>query len=100
MADTESVRLGPAPAAGKLPRWAELIIDSQGHWGPKGAPGLWLPQRRTTFAKALEGRYRFRRPAGEAIAAMGDKIIKKLAAKAGVNVVPGYLATSPRPTRR
>src|SRR6188472_2827306 len=92
MAD-ESVRLGPAPAAESYLK-AELIIDACKVTGAEAVhPGYGFLSERTTFAKALEkAGIAFIGPPVKAIAAMGDKIeSKKLAAKAGVNVVPGYL---------
>ena len=92
MAD-ESVRLGPAPAAESYLK-AELIIDACKATGAEAVhPGYGFLSERTTFAKALEkAGIAFIGPPVKAIAAMGDKIeSKKLAAKAGVNVVPGYL---------
>jgi propionyl-CoA carboxylase alpha chain len=92
MAD-ESVRLGPAPAAESYLK-AELIIDACKATGAEAVhPGYGFLSERTTFAKALEkAGIAFIGPPPKAIAAMGDKIeSKKLAQKAGVNVVPGYL---------
>src|SRR4249919_1104168 len=92
MAD-ESVRLGPAPAAESYLK-AELIIDACKATGAEAVhPGYGFLSERTTFAKALEkAGIAFIGPPVKAIAAMGDKIeSKKLAAKAGVNIVPGYL---------
>ncbi|HEU0309782.1 MAG TPA: acetyl/propionyl/methylcrotonyl-CoA carboxylase subunit alpha [Sphingomicrobium sp.] len=92
MAD-ESVRLGPAPAAESYLK-AELIIDACKATGAEAVhPGYGFLSERTTFAKALEkAGIVFIGPPVKAIAAMGDKIeSKKLAKKAGVNVVPGYL---------
>ncbi len=92
MAD-ESVRLGPAPAAESYLK-AELIIDACKATGAEAVhPGYGFLSERTSFAKALEkAGIAFIGPPPKAIAAMGDKIeSKKLAKKAGVNVVPGYL---------
>jgi propionyl-CoA carboxylase alpha chain len=89
----ESVRLGPAPAAESYLK-AELIIDACKATGAEAVhPGYGFLSERTTFAKALEkAGITFIGPPPNAIAAMGDKIeSKKLAKKAGVNVVPGYL---------
>jgi propionyl-CoA carboxylase alpha chain len=56
-------------------------------------PGYGFLSERESFAKALaKAGITFIGPPPKAIAAMGDKIeSKKLAQKAGVNVVPGYL---------
>jgi len=92
MAD-ESVRLGPAPAAESYLK-AELIIDACKATGAEAVhPGYGFLSERTSFAKALaKAGIAFIGPPEKAIAAMGDKIeSKKLASKAGVNVVPGYL---------
>jgi len=92
MAD-ESVRLGPAPAAESYLK-AELIIDACKATGAEAVhPGYGFLSERTSFAKALDkAGIAFIGPPVKAIAAMGDKIeSKKLAAKAGVNIVPGYL---------
>ena len=89
----ESVRIGPAPAAESYLK-AELIIDACKATGAEAVhPGYGFLSERTTFAKALEkAGIAFIGPPPKAIAAMGDKIeSKKLAKKAGVNVVPGYL---------
>ncbi|HXG81369.1 MAG TPA: acetyl/propionyl/methylcrotonyl-CoA carboxylase subunit alpha [Sphingomicrobium sp.] len=92
MAD-ESVRLGPAPASESYLK-AELIIDACKATGAEAVhPGYGFLSERTSFAKALDkAGIAFIGPPVKAIAAMGDKIeSKKLAAKAGVNVVPGHL---------
>jgi propionyl-CoA carboxylase alpha chain len=92
MAD-ESVRLGPAPAAESYLK-AELIIDACKATGAEAVhPGYGFLSERTSFAEALEkAKIAFIGPPPKAIAAMGDKIeSKKLAQKAGVNVVPGHL---------
>jgi propionyl-CoA carboxylase alpha chain len=92
MAD-ESVRLGPPPASESYLK-AELIIDACKATGAEAVhPGYGFLSERESFAKALDkAGIAFIGPPPKAIAAMGDKIeSKKLAAKAGVNVVPGYL---------
>jgi propionyl-CoA carboxylase alpha chain len=92
MAD-ECVRLGPPPASESYLK-AELIIDACKATGAEAVhPGYGFLSERMTFAKALEkAGITFIGPPPKAIAAMGDKIeSKKLAQKAGVNVVPGYL---------
>jgi propionyl-CoA carboxylase alpha chain len=92
MAD-ESVRLGPPPASGSYLK-AELIIDACKETGAEAVhPGYGFLSERESFAKALKkAGITFIGPPPKAIAAMGDKIeSKKLAQKAGVNVVPGYL---------
>lgn len=92
MAD-EAVRLGPPPASESYLK-AELIIDACKATGAEAVhPGYGFLSERTSFAEALEkAGIAFIGPPPKAIAAMGDKIeSKKLAQKAGVNVVPGYL---------
>src|SRR5215204_5611204 len=92
MAD-ESVRIGPAPAAESYLK-AELIIDACKATGAEAVhPGYGFLSERTSFAEALaKAGIVFIGPPPKAIAAMGDKIeSKKLAKKAGVNVVPGWL---------
>jgi len=92
MAD-EAVRIGPPPA-GESYLKAELIIDACKATGAEAVhPGYGFLSERTTFAEALEkAGIAFIGPPPNAIAAMGDKIeSKKLAQKAGVNVVPGFL---------
>jgi len=89
----EAVRIGPPPASESYLK-AELIIDACKATGAQAVhPGYGFLSERTTFAKALEkAGIAFIGPPPKAIAAMGDKIeSKKLAQKAGVNVVPGYL---------
>src|SRR5947199_61345 len=92
MAD-ESVRLGPAPASESYLK-AELIIDACKATGAEAVhPGYGFLSERESFAKALaKAGITFIGPPPKAIAAMGDKIeSKKLAQKAGVNIVPGFL---------
>ncbi len=92
MAD-ESVRLGPPPASESYLN-AELIIDACKATGAQAVhPGYGFLSERESFAKALDkAGIAFIGPPPKAIRAMGDKIeSKKLAQKAGVNIVPGYL---------
>ena len=92
MAD-EAVRLGPAPAAESYLR-ADLILDAAKATGADCIhPGYGFLSERESFARACEeAGIAFVGPPPAAIAAMGDKIqSKKLAAEAGVNVVPGFL---------
>jgi propionyl-CoA carboxylase alpha chain len=92
MAD-ESARLGPPPASESYLD-AELIIDACKATGAEAVhPGYGFLSERESFAKALgKAGIVFIGPPPKAIAAMGDKIeSKKLAQKAGVNIVPGYL---------
>ncbi len=92
MAD-EAVRLGPAPASESY-LVPELIIDACKATGAEAVhPGYGFLSERESFARALaKEKIAFIGPPPKAIAAMGDKIeSKKLAKKAGVNVVPGFL---------
>ncbi|WP_062119993.1 acetyl-CoA carboxylase biotin carboxylase subunit [Aureimonas sp. AU40] len=92
MAD-EAVRLGPAPAAESYLR-ADLILAAARATGADCIhPGYGFLSERESFARACEeAGIVFVGPPPGAIAAMGDKIqSKKLAAAAGVNVVPGFL---------
>jgi propionyl-CoA carboxylase alpha chain len=89
----EAVRLGPAPASESYLK-AELIIDACKATGAEAVhPGYGFLSERESFAKALaKAGITFIGPPPKAIAAMGDKIeSKKLAQKAGVNIVPGHL---------
>ncbi len=92
MAD-EAVHIGPSPAAQSY-LIADKIIAAAKQTGAEAVhPGYGFLSERTSFAEALaaEGIV-FIGPPVNAIAAMGDKIeSKKLALKAGVNVVPGFV---------
>ena len=92
MAD-EAVHIGPSPAAQSY-LLADKIIAACKQTGAEAVhPGYGFLSERTSFAEALaaEG-IAFVGPPVNAIAAMGDKIeSKKLAMKAGVNVVPGFV---------
>jgi propionyl-CoA carboxylase alpha chain len=89
----EAVRVGPPPASESYLK-AELIIDACKATGAEAVhPGYGFLSERESFAKALaKEKIAFIGPPPKAIAAMGDKIeSKKLAQKADVNVVPGFL---------
>ena len=92
MAD-EAVHIGPSPASESY-LIADKIIAAAKQTGAEAVhPGYGFLSERTSFAEALaaEG-IEFIGPPVNAIAAMGDKIeSKKLALKAGVNVVPGFV---------
>ena len=84
---------GPPPASESYLK-AELIIDACKATGAEAVhPGYGFLSERESFAKALaKAGIAFIGPPPKAIAAMGDKIeSKKLAQKAGVNIVPGHL---------
>ena len=92
MAD-EAVHIGPPPASESylIP---EKIIAACKETGAEAVhPGYGFLSERASFVEALEAEgIAFVGPPVGAIAAMGDKIeSKKLAKKAGVNVVPGFV---------
>ncbi len=92
MAD-EAVHIGPSPAAESylIP---EKIIAACKETGAEAVhPGYGFLSERASFVEALAAEnIAFIGPPAGAIAAMGDKIeSKKLALKAGVNVVPGFV---------
>ena len=92
MAD-EAVHIGPPPASESY-LIADKIIAACKQTGAEAVhPGYGFLSERTSFAQALEeAGIAFIGPPIGAIAAMGDKIeSKKLAMKAGVNVVPGFV---------
>ena len=92
MAD-EAVHIGPSPAAQSY-LIADKIIAACKQTGAEAVhPGYGFLSERTSFAEALaKENIAFIGPPVNAIAAMGDKIeSKKLAMKAGVNVVPGFV---------
>jgi propionyl-CoA carboxylase alpha chain len=92
MAD-EAVHIGPSPAAESY-LIADKIIAACKQTGAEAVhPGYGFLSERTSFAEALaKENIAFIGPPVNAIAAMGDKIeSKKLALKAGVNVVPGFV---------
>ncbi len=92
MAD-EAVHIGPSPAAESY-----IVIDkvmkAVRETGAEAVhPGYGFLSENRRFAQALEkAGIAFIGPPAGAIASMGDKITsKKLAAKAGVTTVPGYM---------
>jgi propionyl-CoA carboxylase alpha chain len=92
MAD-EAVLIGPAPAAQSY-IVIDRILDALRRTGADAVhPGYGFLSERAEFARALaQAGVAFIGPPVGAIAAMGDKIeSKKLAAKAGVSTVPGFL---------
>lgn len=92
MAD-EAVRLGPPPAAESYLK-ADLILKAAKDTGADCIhPGYGFLSERESFARACaDAGIAFVGPPPGAIAAMGDKIeSKKLAKKAGVSVVPGFV---------
>jgi propionyl-CoA carboxylase alpha chain len=92
MAD-EAVHIGPSPASQSYLLADKIIAACKATGAEAVHPGYGFLSERTSFAEALaaEG-IAFIGPPVNAIAAMGDKIeSKKLAMKAGVNVVPGFV---------
>ncbi len=92
MAD-EAIAIGPSPAAESY-LIADRIIAACKQTGAEAVhPGYGFLSERPSFAQALaDNGIAFIGPPINAIAAMGDKIeSKKLALKAGVNVVPGFV---------
>ncbi len=92
MAD-EAIHIGPSPAAQSYLLADKIIAACKQTSAEAVHPGYGFLSERTSFAEALaaEG-IAFIGPPVNAIAAMGDKIeSKKLAMKAGVNVVPGFV---------
>jgi propionyl-CoA carboxylase alpha chain len=89
----EAVHIGPSPAAESYLLADKIIAACKATGADAVHPGYGFLSERTSFAEALaaEGITFIGPPVG-AIAAMGDKIeSKKLALKAGVNVVPGFV---------
>ncbi|MFZ1815048.1 MAG: acetyl/propionyl/methylcrotonyl-CoA carboxylase subunit alpha [Rhizobiaceae bacterium] len=92
MAD-EAIHIGPPPAAQSY-IVIERIMEAIRQSGAQAVhPGYGFLSERAEFAEALEkAGVEFIGPPLGAIEAMGDKITsKKLAAKAGVSTVPGYM---------
>ena len=92
MAD-EAVPIGPSPARESYLVGEKIIAAAKATGAEAVHPGYGFLSERESFANALaKAGIAFIGPPPKAIAAMGDKIeSKKLAQKAGVNVVPGYL---------
>src|SRR5262245_45068247 len=92
MAD-ERVLIGPPPSAQSYLS-IEKIVEAARSTGAEAVhPGYGFLSEREAFAEALSrAKIAFIGPNTHAIAAMGDKIeSKKLAAKAKVSTVPGYI---------
>jgi propionyl-CoA carboxylase alpha chain len=89
----EAVLIGPAPAAQSYLVMDRIVEACRATGADAVHPGYGFLSERAAFAERLaaEG-IAFIGPNPHAIAAMGDKIeSKRLAAAAGVNVVPGFL---------
>ncbi|MEQ8387782.1 MAG: acetyl-CoA carboxylase biotin carboxylase subunit [Alphaproteobacteria bacterium] len=92
MAD-EAVLIGPAEAKQSYLNIRKVVAAARKTKAEAVHPGFGFLAENTEFAKALEkAKITFIGPGPKAIAAMGDKIeSKKLAKKAGVDTVPGYV---------
>ena len=92
MAD-EAVAIGPAASAQSYLSIEKIVDACQKTNAEAVHPGYGFLSERTAFAEALsKAKIAFIGPNAHAIAAMGDKIeSKKLAAKAKVSCVPGYI---------
>jgi propionyl-CoA carboxylase alpha chain len=93
----EAVLIGPAPSRDSYLR-IDRILDACKHTGAEAVhPGYGFLSENAAFAETLEkAGIVFIGPTVRAIAAMGDKIeSKKLAQKAKLSSVPGYLEVIP-----
>ncbi len=89
----EHILIGPPPAAQSYLLGDKIIAAAKSVGAEAIHPGYGFLSENADFVKKVEkAGLTFIGPGPKAIAAMGDKIeSKKLAAKAGVNTVPGYL---------
>ena len=92
MAD-EAVHVGAAPAAQSYLQIDRIVAAARSTGAEAVHPGYGFLSEREAFATALaKARVTFIGPNAKAIAAMGDKIeSKKLAKRAGVPTVPGFM---------
>ena len=92
MAD-EAICIGPAPANESYLLTGQILAAAKETGADAVHPGYGFLSENSTFASAVEkAGLTFIGPSEDAIATMGDKIrSKKLANKAGVSTVPGYL---------
>lgn len=92
MAD-EAIYIGPSAASESYLNIDNLLDAIRGTGADAVHPGYGFLSENTEFAEELEkAGVIFIGPSTEAIQAMGDKIqAKKIAQKAGVNTVPGYM---------
>jgi len=88
----EAVAIGPPAAAQSYLDVKKILAAVEATGADAVHPGYGFLSEKAAFAKALKkAGVAFIGPPAAAIAAMGDKIeSKKLAAKAGVNVIPGH----------
>jgi propionyl-CoA carboxylase alpha chain len=91
MAD-EAVHIGPSPSAESYLVIEKIIAACKQTGAEAVHPGYGFLAENAAFESALEKEgITFIGPGNHAIRSMGDKITsKKLAAKAGVNTIPGY----------
>ncbi|MCX8230642.1 MAG: acetyl/propionyl/methylcrotonyl-CoA carboxylase subunit alpha [Alphaproteobacteria bacterium] len=96
MAD-EAIRIGPAPAAESYLVVDAILAAIKESGADAVHPGYGFLSENAAFVRALgKAGITFIGPKADAIAAMGDKIeSKKLADRAGVSTVPGYLGEVP-----
>jgi propionyl-CoA carboxylase alpha chain len=99
MAD-EAVRIGPPPAAQSYLVIDNILAAIRQTGADAVHPGYGFLSENAAFVEALDkAGVTFIGPPTKAIAAMGDKIeSKKLADKAGVSTVPGFLGEVPDAT--
>src|SRR3954466_2895454 len=90
----EAVRIGPPPSAESYLKIDAIVKACRDTGAEAVHPGYGFLSENSAFARALDAAgIVFIGPGQHAVAAMGDKIeSKKLAQKAGVNMVPGHLA--------
>src|SRR5581483_4600242 len=90
----EAVRIGPPPSAESYLKIDAIVAACKATGAEAVHPGYGFLSENSAFAEALDAAgIVFIGPGRHAVAAMGDKIeSKKLAQKAGVNMVPGHLA--------
>ena len=93
----EKVLIGPAPSAQSYLQIDKIVAACKKTGAQAVHPGYGFLSEKQEFQKALaKAGIVFIGPDAPAIHAMGDKIeSKKLAQKAGVSTVPGYLAAIP-----
>jgi propionyl-CoA carboxylase alpha chain len=93
----EKVLIGPPPSAQSYLQIDKIVAACKKTGAQAVHPGYGFLSEKQEFQKALaEAGIAFIGPDAFAIHAMGDKIeSKKLAQKAGVSTVPGYLAAIP-----
>ncbi len=89
----EAIFIGPAPASQSYLVIDNILAAVKQSGAEAAHPGYGFLSENPKFAEALEkAKIAFIGPPVKAIEAMGDKITsKKLAAAAGVNIVPGFM---------